>query len=106
MKKIIYFFRFNIARLQYWYAARKADKLHEKFGERFYVMPDEKDKLIVFNRKSFRKYKWDGRITREAFVKDMVRECFYFTPNGAELGGITYEIMEAKKQMWFDYKLR
>ena len=106
MKKIIYFFRFNIARLQYWYAARKADKLHEKFGERFYVMPDEKDKLIVFNRMAFRKYKRAGRITREAFVEDMVRECFYFTPNRSKLGGITPEIKEAKKQMWFDYKFK
>jgi len=103
MKKLIYLFRYSYAKLEYWYAVRKADNLHKTYKERFYVMPNEDDKLIVFNRKSFRKYKNKGRITYEAHVDDMIRECFYFTPNRAELDAITPEIAEAKKLMWFEY---
>ena len=70
----------KIAELQLWYAKRKADELHEKYKERFFVVPDEKDKLIIINRKSFRGYKRRGQINKEVRMFDIIRECFYMTP--------------------------
>lgn len=103
MKRIIEFLRYKVANIQLWYAIRMANRAHAKNHVRYYVMPNENGKLIVMNRKGFRHYKKKGRITHQAGVRDMMKECFYFTPDAGETTPMTPEIREAKRIMWLEY---
>ena len=105
IQKLIEFFRYKFAGIQLWYAIRLADKAHAKSKVRYYVMPDEKDRLVVMNRKGFRFYKKKGLITHEAKVRDVMKECFYFTPDAGGNSPMTSEIQEAKRLMWLEYHL-
>ena len=62
-------------------AVRLADMAHEKDNDRYYVMPSEDGKLIVMDRKNFRKLKQKHYISHEAKVIDLMWESFYYTPN-------------------------
>lgn len=97
------YIRMKIAELQLWYAKRKADELHEKYKERFFVVPDENDKLIIINRKSFRGYKRRGQINKEVRMFDIIRECFYMTPTRDNIP-VDDRIIKRKKLMWLEYK--
>jgi hypothetical protein len=99
------YFKMKIAELQLWYAKRKADELHEKYKERFFVVPDEKDRLIIINRKSFRNYKRRGQINRNARMLHIIKECFYMTPTRDNIPVEDY-VIKRKKLMWIEYKLK
>lgn len=63
-------------------AIKIADKAHSISGERFYVLPQHLSKgkrLIVIDRRNFRKLRIKHYINRDARVFDLVRECFYCT---------------------------
>ena len=94
---------YTLADIQLWYAIRMADNAHAKYGDRFFVMPNEKDKLIVINRKSFRSYKKKGMISLDARVLHMIKESFYYTPTRDEKTDLTSEIKAAKRLMWLKY---
>ena len=86
-------------------AVRKADEAHQQTGERYYVMPASADgcKLIIMDRFNFRKLKQKGYITRKAYVADIERECFYFTPYRNGTGAITPEIANLKRNQYFGW---
>ena len=68
--------------MRYYAAVNKADRAHEKTGERYYVMPSTgyNRKLIIVDRPNFRKLKQKGYISHRANQRDLVSECFYCTP--------------------------
>lgn len=111
MKKIRKFIIIQAASLRLWYAVKQADKAYElaiaenKRDKRYYVMPDYNDKLIVMCRSEFRKLKIMKRMNREAQIKHLLKESFYFTPyaNGQE--AITPEIKSLKRIMYLEYCL-
>lgn len=84
-------------------AARKADEAHRETGERYYVMPlsGSKGKLIIMDRFNFRKLKQKGYITHKAFVHDLERECFYFTPYSNGSCAISSEVEKIKRQQYY-----
>ena len=86
-------------------AVRKADEAHQQTGERYYVMPASEDgcKLIIMDRFNFRKLKQKGYITRKAYVADIERECFYFTPYRNGSCAISPEIESVKRRQYLDW---
>lgn len=100
-----HYIRYNIDELKLKLAIRMADKAHEKTGKRYFVMPDDKDKLIIMHRPSFRRLKQSGRISYVAKVSDLKRESFYFTPyfHKEEMEPITPSIRESKHIMFHRY---
>lgn len=84
-------------------AVRKADEAHQQTGERYYVMPASADgcKLIIMDRFNFRKLKQKGYITHKAFVPDLERECFYFTPYRGGSCAISLEVEKIKRQQYY-----
>lgn len=105
MKKIIHFFRYQFFSLRYKYAVLMADRAHKNspLHDRYFVMPDERDRLIVINRKSFRKFKLYGKIVQKAMVGDMIKECFYMTPDRGENNKLPARIVEGKRKMYLRY---
>lgn len=57
-----------------------ADELHAKDSDRYYVMPGSDGKLIIMDRKNFKRLKRKGYINKNARLYDLRRECFYHTP--------------------------
>lgn len=86
-------------------AVRKADEAHLETGERYYVMPASADdcKLIVMDRRNFRKLKQKGYITRKAYVADLERESFYFTPYRNGSCAISPEVANQKRNQYFSW---
>lgn len=84
-------------------AVRKAEDAHSQTGERYYVMPlsGSKGKLIIMDRFNFRKLKQKGYITHKAHVRDLERECFYFTAYRNGTCGIVPEVESLKRQQYY-----
>lgn len=86
-------------------AVKKAEQAHQETGERYYVMPfiGSKGHLVIMDRYNFRKLKQKGYITRNSFVSDLERECFYFTAyrNGSSV--ISPEIKKLKRKQYFSW---
>ena len=63
-----------------------ADELHAKDGDRYYVMPGSDGKLIIMDRKNFKRLKFKHYIDTSVNLNDVRRECFYHTPyaNGSD----------------------
>ncbi len=85
-------------------AVRQAENAYMKNGERYYVMPSGDGKLIIMDRKNFRKLKQKGYISRKAMVGDLVSESFYFTPYGNGNGYISEECRKAKLKSYFSWR--
>lgn len=84
-----------------------ADESHAKDGQRYYVMPTAEGKLIVMNRKSFRKLKLKKYISYKAMVADLEKESFYHTPYGNGTGAITDDTFKRKQKeymFWYANK--
>lgn len=100
------FHRF-VAYLQLREAVRKADDAHRKDGERYYVMPtfgtDKKPKVVVMDRYNFRKLKHKGYISTKATTRDLIGECFYFTPYRNGSGFITPEFQHRKQLQYLSW---
>lgn len=86
-------------------AVKKAKDAHSQTGERYYVMPlsGSKGKLIIMDRFNFRKLKQKGYISYEAHVRDLEKECFYFTPYRNGTCAISSEIECIKRRQYFDW---
>lgn len=86
-------------------AVEKAEQAHRETGERYYVMPSvgSKGYLVIMDRYNFRKLKQKGYITRNAFVRDLERECFYFTPYRDGLSAISPGIEKLKREQYFSW---
>lgn len=101
------FYQKIVAYLQLREAVSMADSAHQKDGHRYYVMPVEssarkqKPKLIVIDRRNFRILKHKGYISTNAKVRDLIDECFYFTPYRAGSAFITSELRKRKTLQFF-----
>ncbi len=86
-------------------AVGKADEAHRQTGERYYVMPASADgcKLIILDRKNFRRLKQKGYISRKANVADIERECFYFTPYRNGACAIPSGVADFKRRQYLDW---
>jgi hypothetical protein len=105
-KQLVNYIHYNVDELKLKFAIHMAIKAHNQNGKRYFVMPDEKDRLIIMHRPSFRKLKHDGQMSYSAKVSDLIRESFYFTPyssRNVEMEAITPEIQEAKRLMFHRY---
>lgn len=92
------------ANLRLRYAIKKAEDAHAKQGDRFFVMPDAFDRLIVMRRKGMRNLRRHGIMDRRVRMPDVWKESFYFT---ADRGGnkLPPDVMEKKRLMYLDYVL-
>jgi hypothetical protein len=61
-------------------AINTADELHAKDGDRYYVMPGSDGKLVIMDRRNFKRLKLKHYINKNATLNDLRRECFYHTP--------------------------
>lgn len=97
------FFKKIIATLRLNEAVRQANNAHKKTGQRYYVMPTSgaSGKLIIMDRRNFRKLKQKRYITHRAFVRDLEVECFYCTPYRNGTGALTKEAELIKRQNYF-----
>lgn len=82
-------------------AIRLADNQHRNNGQRFYVMPAADGKLIIMDRKNFRGLKRKHYINGNATQRDLLVECFYFTPTRDGNGAITPEQLRLKTAQYY-----
>ena len=75
-------FRKFFAMLQLREAVKKANNAYEANNHRYFVMPtaDLSGKLVVLDRNNFRILKRKGYIDKNTYVRDLINECFYYTP--------------------------
>lgn len=116
---MINYFIFIKAQIMLWFASRQADKAYRgqyKIGRyrdgspqymrpnvRYYIMPDENDKLICMNRQEFHKLRLKKQMSQEVLVKHLNKECFYFTPHAYGRFPISAEEKQRKINMYVDY---
>lgn len=81
-------------------AIRKADDAYLNGGGRYYVMPTEDGKLIVMSKKDFQIMKRKRYIGKDTTTRDMLNECFYFTPYKDGHGIITNEQRNIKAEQY------
>ena len=100
-----------MASLNLWLAIRKANKayalaeMNNQKDKRYYVMPDENDKLIVLCRDEFRKLKKYKRMDEKARVVHLIRESFYYTPYSGGDKAIDPAVKKQKRLMYIRYCL-
>lgn len=111
MKKIKRFF----ATLRLIYAINRADREHERTGERYYVIPVRttggRAQLLIMDRKNFRKLRMKRYISNKAKISDLEKECVYCTPYRHEIvrggfvdrGMLPTSVMEYKRNMYFRF---
>lgn len=91
--------------MRYNYAVKMAEKAHKQKGERFYVMPDHNDKLIVMSRRDMRILRRYRFMARSVNMYAIMKECFYATADrkGQKL---SESILKAKRDMYIQYITR
>lgn len=101
------FLKYIKAYSMYSLAVFKADRAHRKTGITYYVLPNEKNKLIRVDNYLLNKYKKEGRINRCVTCKTLLKECFYFTKGGGINGDdISKKVKEMKRKMWIQYAFK
>ena len=96
------------AYLQLREAVRMADNAHAKDGGRYYVMPttgshNGNPRLVVMDRRNFRKLKHKGYIPTRATIRNLVSESFYFTPYINGDGFITTDFQRRKVSQFYSW---
>lgn len=87
-------------------ALQRAEEAHRQNGHQYYVMPIHKDKrcrLIVMNRADFRAFKKKRIVSPKATMYNMLRECFYRTPDKSGSGYLTPEQIAIGKQKYLNW---
>lgn len=103
IQKIKTLIRIKRANMRLAHAIRMANKAHAKYKDRFYVMPDHKDKLIIMRRRTMRILRKRHYMDSRVRMSNMMRESFYFTADRGQNGGLTAEQQEAKRLMYLEY---
>lgn len=105
LKTVLAAFVLQWASMRLRYAVRLAERAHRKSGERYYVMPDHRDRLIVMRRSGMRRLRRYGYMDSHVRMRDVMRECFYCT---ADRGGVSLppEVVVAKREMYLRYVTR
>ena len=92
------------ATLRLYEAVRLANKAHRKTGERYYVIPNGRGvKLIITDRKNFRKLKQKHYIHHKVFVRDLTVECFYCTPYRNGSGALSKKAIDLKRRQYIKW---
>ena len=97
------FLKFRAA-LQLREAVKRANNAHAATGERFFVMPTTDGKLLVMDRKNFRRLKFKNYVSRKVVVNNLLTESFYFTPCRGERLPMSEELRKKKVQQFFEWK--
>lgn len=97
-------FRKFKAYLQLRDAVKKADELHAKHGERFYVVNGSDGQLVIMNRKNFRLLKRKHYIDADVTMKDLAMGCFYFTPQRDGQGAIGNAEAILRRMKFYEWK--
>lgn len=85
-------------------AIKKANNAHDATGERFFVMPNADGRLVVMDRKNFRKLRFKRYINRGVYVSDLILESFYFTPCREGRLPLSENLRKAKVKSFFEWK--
>lgn len=97
-------FRKFKAMLQLREAIKKADNAHAATGERFFVMPTTDGKLLVMDRRNFRKLKFKNYVKRNVVINNLLTESFYFTPCRGERLPMAEDLRKKKVKQFFEWK--
>lgn len=97
-------FRKIKAYLRYKEAVRKAENAHAMTGERYYVLPiGNESKLMVMDRKNFRKLKFKGYMSRDLHVTNLEKECFYCTSYRNGKDRLPEDIASLKRKQYYHW---
>lgn len=82
-------------------AVKTAEQQYAKNPDRYYVIPSTDGKLLIMDRKNFRRLKRKHYISNNVTLNDLRRECFYYTPyaNGTE--AITPEERKERAEAYY-----
>lgn len=94
------------ALLQFREAVKKANIAYETNNHRYYVMPtaDYSGKLVVLDRNNFRILKRKGYINQDASVRNLIDECFYYTPNTGGCDALPEYGLQVKTESFLNWK--
>ena len=97
-------FRKIKASLRYKEAVRKAEKAHTETGERYYVLPmGNESKLMIMDRKNFRKLKFKGYMSRDLHITNLEKECFYCTSYRNGNDRLPNDIVALKRNQYYNW---
>ncbi len=95
-KKFFYFLRFRQAVIM-------ADKAHAKNNIRYFVIPDNKGKLIITDRKNYRLLRRKKYIPGDQSYLLALNTCLYRTPDGSGRNGLSAESMQDRFRLYVDF---
>ncbi len=83
-------------------AIRVADLKYSKYKRRYYILPNNKHRLMVLSFSQIKKMRQAGMFSNKVNESSIIDECFYFTPNkwGEPLPTKKKNI---KRKMWLNY---
>lgn len=85
-------------------AANVADLKQAAFNKRYYVLPNEKHKLIALCRDDVKILKKYGMMKKSVSHLDLMRECFYVTKVSLnDKPALDKKEREEKKKQWLKY---
>ncbi len=104
-----YAIRYLRATLRLRNAINYANEAHARNHQRFYVLPMLGGGLMVTDRYNFRKGKQSGRVltgsvSQTPTMRDVMRECFYFTPLGNGTDTISDNTLKSKRRQYYRWK--
>lgn len=72
--------------IQLQFAIMQADERHQRDGDRYYVVPYKRGKLVIFSKKSLKEGKREKIFDPNSTVATLEKKCFYHTPyqNGSK----------------------
>ena len=81
---------------------RIADSKHRETNRRYYILPNNKHKLLVLSFSHIKKMRKLGMFSNRVNEANIIDECFYYTPNqwGNPLSSKKRNI---KRKMWLNY---
>lgn len=82
-------------------AINTADELHASNKDRYYVMPGSDGKLIIMDRRNFRRLKAKHYIGKNVTLNDLRRECFYHTPYADESDTMPSDIRKERAEHYY-----
>lgn len=92
------------SRIQFNMAKRQAEEQHARTNERFYVIPSEKGKLVIMDRKNFRMLKRKKYFSQQMSTTNLMLQSYYYTPDRAGKNGMTPESVKARKEAFSLWK--
>lgn len=78
-----------------------ADELHASNKDRYYVVPGSDGKLVIMDRRNFRRLKAKHYIGYNATLNDLRRECFYHTPYADESDPMPSDIRKERAEHYY-----